>query len=113
METAVDDCRHDVIADNDVVTHLATAMSVCYLHKQVAESCPGEVDIPSVQWLCLQFWPRRANIAFAKCQKGSLNLKFMIQARQFRKCHVDSHYASALFRYLKEFSIVIQNMPPL
>ena len=29
----------------------------------------------------------------------------MIQARQFREWHVDCHYASALFRYEKEFSI--------
>ncbi len=30
----------------------------------------------------------------------------MIQARQFRKNHIDAHYASAQFRYLKEFSIL-------
>ncbi|CAB4000609.1 Hypothetical predicted protein [Paramuricea clavata] len=29
----------------------------------------------------------------------------MVQARQFRAEHVDAHYASALFRYEKEFSI--------
>ena len=27
----------------------------------------------------------------------------MVQARRFRKEHIDSHYASALFRYEKEF----------
>ena len=29
----------------------------------------------------------------------------MVQARQFRKEHVGSHYASALFRYEKEFAL--------
>ena len=29
----------------------------------------------------------------------------MVQARQFRKTHVDSHYASALYRYQREFSV--------
>ena len=29
----------------------------------------------------------------------------MVQARQFRQQHVDMHYASALFRYLKEFCV--------
>ena len=33
----------------------------------------------------------------------------MIQARQFRHQHVDVHYASALFCYLKEFSIMYKN----
>ena len=32
-------------------------------------------------------------------------MKFMIQARQFRKSHIDAHYASALFRYEKEFAV--------
>lgn len=81
-------------------------MSVTDLHAQVAKLCPEGTPIPSVQWLRLQFWPRRANSGFAKQQKGRLNIKFMIQARQFRKNHVDAHYASALFRYLKEFSIL-------
>ena len=29
----------------------------------------------------------------------------MIQSRQFRHSHVDSHYASALYRYEREFAI--------
>ena len=29
----------------------------------------------------------------------------MVQARQFRQSHIDCHYASALFRYEKEFAI--------
>lgn len=28
----------------------------------------------------------------------------MVQSRQFRQDHIDMHYASALFRYLKEFA---------
>ena len=29
----------------------------------------------------------------------------MIQTRQFQHQYIDAHYASALFRYLKEFSL--------
>ena len=97
IDTAVDDRRHDLLSGNDVVTHLATAMSVADLHAQVVKLCPDRTPIPSVQWLRLQFWPRRANSGFAKHQKGRLNIKFMIQARQFRNSHVDAHYASAIF----------------
>ena len=32
-------------------------------------------------------------------------MKFMVQSRQFRHTHIDSHYASALFRYEREFAI--------
>ena len=105
IETAVDDRRHDPVVGGNAVTHLATAMSVKDLHEQVAKLCPEGTPIPSIQWLRLQFWPRRTNCGFAKRQTGRLRIKFMIQARQFRKAHVDAHYASALFRYLKEFAV--------
>ena len=29
----------------------------------------------------------------------------MVQQRQFRKSHPDEHYASAIFRYLREFAV--------
>ena len=106
IDTAVDDRRHDtVMKGNDVVTHLAVAMSASDFHEQVVKICPENTPIPSVQWLRLQFWPRRSNAGFAKHQNGRLPIKFMIQARQFRKSHIDAHYASALFRYEKEFAV--------
>lgn len=106
VETAVDDRRHDTIMKgNDVITHLAVAMSASDFHEEVSKICPENTPIPSVQWLRHQFWPRRSNCGFAKYQKGRLPIKFMIQARQFRKSHVDAHYASALFRYEKEFAV--------
>lgn len=36
---------------------------------------------------------------------GKLNVKFQVQSRQLRKEHIDVHYASAAFRYLKELSV--------
>ena len=58
-----------------------------------------------MQWLRLQFWPRNLGYASSKHYTGHLKLKFMVQARQFRQSHVDCHYASALFKYEKEFCI--------
>ena len=41
MQTAVDDRRHDTVdSGNDVVTHLAVAMSARDLHDAVKERCP-------------------------------------------------------------------------
>ena len=105
VDTAFDDRQHDTVTGGDVITHLATAMSVRDLHEEVTKLCPAGSPIPSVQWLRLQFWPRRTNCGFAKHQKGRLRIKFMIQARQFRKAHVDFYYASVLFRCHREFSI--------
>ena len=67
--------------------------------------CPDNIPIPSVQWFHLQFWPRRSNCGFARHQSGCLPIKFMIQARQFRKSHIDAHHASSLFRYEKKFAV--------
>lgn len=86
IKTAVDDRRHDAV-DEEVVTHLATALSVRDLHEQVTLRCPGETKIPSIQWLRRQFWPRKPNAKSAN-YTGRLKIKFMVQARQFRANHV-------------------------
>ncbi|KAJ8375554.1 hypothetical protein SKAU_G00061340, partial [Synaphobranchus kaupii] len=88
VETAVDERRHDTIADDDVVTHLATALSVRDLHEEVCKQCPDGTKVPSIQWLRLQFWPRKPTAKTAARYTGRLKVKFMVQARQFRSNHV-------------------------
>ena len=106
VETAVDERRHDTVqGDGDVITHLARALSVRDLHEEVTKQCPPGTPIPSVQLLRYQFWPRKPTAATAKRYKGNLKITFMVQSRQFRHTHIDSHYASALFRYEREFAI--------
>ena len=105
VETAVDDRRHDPIADDgEAVTHLAMAISARDIHEQVAAECDESIAIPSVQWLRLQFWPSKTSAA-AKKNTGRVRVKMMVYARQHRKHHVDTYYASAIFRYQKEFAV--------
>ena len=105
IETAVGDRRHDSIDESgETVVHLAMAMSAQDLHEQVKKVCPEGTPIPSVQWLRLQFWPTRSSAAAHK-HTGRVKVKMMVAARQFRKHHVDAHYASAVFRYEKEFCV--------
>jgi len=96
---AVDERRHDPIM------HLARAISVKDLRNQIIKICPEGTPIPSVQWLRLQFWPKNPWNLSSLQYTGNLPLKFMIQIRQLHLHHIDSHYASAIFRYLKELAI--------
>ncbi len=106
VETAVDERRHDTVDKNgQVITHLACVLSARDLHDEVSKRCPPDTPIPSLQWLRYQFWPRKVSTSTSKQYTGRLKLKHMVQSRQFRKNHVDSHYASALFRYEREFAI--------
>ena len=110
VETAVDDRRHDTVGmDGEVVTHLAVAMNAQDLYEAVKKRCSEDTPIPSLQWLRLQFWPRNASLRTASTYTGRLKVKFMIQAHQYRKAHIDAHidahYASALFRYEREFAV--------
>lgn len=51
----------------------------------------------------LQFWPKN-NHAQAKVHYTSrFKVKYMVQARQFRKDHEDMHYAAVIFRYQRKF----------
>src|ERR1043165_3994401 len=96
---AVNERRHDTIQ------HLAQAISVWDLHQQVANLYPSNTEIPSKQWLRLQFWPRNPTYLSSLKYTGRLDAKYMVQSRQLRSNHIDNHYASALFRYLKELAI--------
>ena len=81
------------------------AMNAQDLYEAVRKRCSEDTPIPSLQWLRLQFWPRNASLRTASTYTGRLKVKFMIQARQYRKAHIDAHYASALFRYEREFAV--------
>ncbi|XP_060582454.1 uncharacterized protein LOC132738865 [Ruditapes philippinarum] len=107
LETAVDDRRHDKVlkGGDDIVTHFADAFSVSDFYEQVKLKCPANTPVASKQWLKLQFWPRNTHHKSSERYSGRLKVKFMIQSRQFRHSHEDMHYASALFRYEKEFCI--------
>ncbi|GBB99452.1 hypothetical protein RclHR1_35260001 [Rhizophagus clarus] len=96
---AVDERHHDPII------HLARAISVKDLRNQIVKICPEGTPIPSVQWLRLQFWPKNSWNLSSLQYTGNLPLKFMIQVRQLDLNHIDSHYASAIFCYLKELAI--------
>jgi hypothetical protein len=105
--TAVDERRHDTIV------HLATAISVNDLLHQIKLECPPKTPIPSAQWLRLQFWPKNPTRLSSLQFTGRLPLKFMVQTRQLRAYHMDTHYASALFRYEKEFAVKFREITNL
>ena len=88
---AVDERRHTS------VTHLARVLSVRDLLQQVTARCPPSTPIPSRSWLSLQFWPKTMHAKSRLQYTGRFNVKYMVQARQFRKEHEDSHYAAAIF----------------
>ncbi|CAB4419469.1 unnamed protein product [Rhizophagus irregularis] len=81
----------------------------------VAHSLPTSIYslISSAQWLQLQFWPKNPDRLSSLQFTGLLPLKFMVQTRQLRASHPDIHYASALFRYEKEFSVKFRKITNL
>ena len=105
--TAVDDRRHSQ------VTHLAKAISISDFREQVEAKCPEGAPIPSDEWLRLQFWPKTPKAGTALHYTGRLKVRYMVQARQFRKTHVDENYAAALFRYLREFAVQFRSLSKL
>jgi hypothetical protein len=99
---AVDERRHDPIQ------HLSHAISTRDFRNQVIKLCPPDIDIPSLQWIRYQFWPRNPTHKSSMLFTGILPAKFMVQSRQLRIQHPDTHYASAIFRYLKEMAILLK-----
>ena len=101
--TTVHERRHDQ------VTYLAQALFVRDLIEQVKKKCPPDTPVPSAQWTRLQFWPKNSRAKSAKYYQKSLPIKMMVQKRQFRKTHPDSHYAAAVFRYMWEYAVHLRS----
>ena len=78
--------------------------------EQVAALCPSGTPIPSKQWVRLQFWPKNPTTKASLQHTGRLKVKFMVRARQIRMWHEDAHYASAVYRYLREMAIKFRDV---
>ena len=87
---------------------MATGMSVQHLLESVQKQCPPDILISSSQWLRLQFWPKNPTSRASLQYTGCLKIKYIIQHRQLRKEHQDTHYASALFRDYKEMAVMFR-----
>ena len=96
--TAVQERRHGD------VTYMAKAISVNDLIQEVSKMCPEE-PVPSNQWVRLQFFPKNPQAKTASQYKSRFNVKMMVQKRQFRLDHPDSHYCAASFRYMREYAV--------
>ena len=99
---AVDSRRHGTTC------HLAFAFSVRDLRDQVVAK-NSNIDVPSLEWIRAQFWPRNPFRRSSFSNTGRLAIKFMIQSRQLHADHVDSHYCAAIFKYLKHFAIMFRD----
>lgn len=97
--TAVDDRRHGA------VVHLAQAISVRDFTDQVATQCLEGTPVPSLEWSRLQFWPKSKQSRTSTHYTGRLNVKLMVQRRQWRKHHDEAHYAAAIYHYEREFAV--------
>lgn len=87
------------------ITHLTKVISVKDLLEQIVARCSPSTPIPSRSWLSLQFWPKNAHAHASVHYTGRFKVKYMVQARQFRKDHEDAHYAAAIFRYQRELAV--------
>lgn len=99
---AVDDRRHTE------VTHVASVVSIRDLHEQAKALCSPDSKIPSIEWLRLQFTPKNKHAKVALHHTGRLKVRFMIQKRQWRHSHPDSHYAACIFRYMREYAVRVR-----
>ncbi|CAJ0825552.1 4992_t:CDS:2 [Entrophospora sp. SA101] len=91
--------------------YMPIAMSVNDLLQTILErlrnkyngDIPPEIEIPSNEWVRLQFWPKSE---FARSRNtGRFRIRYKVQARQLCKFHVDAHYCAALWKNFCEFSI--------
>ena len=79
------------------------------LIQEVAKMCPGE-PLPSEQWVHLQFCPKNPRAKTASQYRSQFNVKMMVQKRQFRHKHVNARYCAAIFRYMREYALLVRDL---
>ena len=56
-----------------------------------------------------QFWPKNRHARVSLQYTSCLKVNYMIQRRQFQRDLCDSHYAAAVFKYMREYAVSIRN----
>ena len=106
LTPVVDDRRHSE------TLHVPVAISLHHLltlvKARIEQKYPNDeskLQVPSVEWLRLQFWPNNPYSTAALRHTWRINLKFGVQTRQLHHEHVDSKYVSVLLRFFKDFCV--------
>eukprot|EP00117_Sycon_ciliatum_P041383 scpid20457/ scgid30282/ len=94
------------------VAHLSKFLSIRDLHEQVRVQCP-DVEVPSLEWLRLQFLPVDPRTSAAIRYTGKLHVKKRVQSRILRASHEDDHYAAAVFKYMRAMAVDLKEHDPL
>ena len=66
-------------------------------------------DIPSIQWVALNFMPKNRKDHRQLHYTGQFEVVYKIQKRTLRCDHPDAHYGNALQRYAREFALRLGN----
>ena len=72
------------------------------------QRCPPDTPIPSDELIRLQFVPAHKSYKTAAKYTCQLEVKKQIQQRQWRKEHEDSHYGACIFRYMREYAVLLR-----
>ncbi len=90
------------------VVHVAKAVSVHDFKQQVEKRCPLNTPTPCDELVRLQFVPAHKSYRTASKYTSFLQVKKKVQQRQWRMEHEDSHYASCIFRYMREYALLFR-----
>lgn len=99
---AADERRHNV-------EHIAHYISVPDLIKQVKSNLPDDAPIPSEPTVLFSFVPKNTHNNVSKLYKSKVPLRMSIQTRQLRASHMDDHFCAAMFKYMREYSVLYRD----
>lgn len=99
---AADERRHNV-------EHIAHYISVPDLIKQVKSKLPDDAPIPSEPTVLFSFVPKNTHNNVSKLYKSKVPLRMSIQTRQLRASHMDDHFCAAMFKYMREYSVLYRD----
>ena len=108
-KTAIDDRRHSNETNGEIITSMAIATGYADMYRQcvkIAAAKDEHIEVPPKRCFLLQFWPSNRTISNVTRYTGRFKVKRMVQARLLCKNNTDSHYANAIYSFLKERAVL-------
>lgn len=88
---------------------LPVAISVRDLIDKVKVNLPADSEIPSEEWVRLQFLPKNPIAHGAVNYTGRFQVHYRVQSRSLHHDHPDTYYCMAQFKYVRSFAVLLRD----
>ena len=91
----------------DLIKKTVVALEADHAPKTLEEVA---IQVPGLTWVSIQFCAKNSLSSRALQYTGKLNLVHKVQQRNLKAQSIDSHYASAAYKYMRSYGVWLHGL---